>query len=61
VIAVLLAGISPADAALRQTGPEPHAGWLTGLPVVVAVALAAGSWSVPAVLAAPRGLTGPLA
>jgi hypothetical protein len=55
VIAALLAGVSPANAALRQTGPEPHAAWLTGLPVVVAVALAAGSWSVSAVLAARRG------
>jgi hypothetical protein len=56
VIVALIAGISPANAALRQTGPEPHAAaWLTGLPVIVAVALAAASWSVSAVLAARRG------
>jgi hypothetical protein len=56
VVVALVAGVSPANAALRGADAAPHApGWLSGLPILVALALAAGSWLVSTLLAARRG------
>lgn len=57
VIAALVAGVSPASAALRG-GPggirqAPH--WLAGLPLLVALALCAAAWLASVLLAARRG------
>jgi len=55
VIVALVAGISPANAALRQVKTQPHsAGWLAGLPVLVAGAMLAGSWALSTMLSARR-------
>jgi hypothetical protein len=52
----LVADVSPANAALRGSGGLPSGpAWLTGLPLLVALALAGGSWLVSTVLAARRG------
>jgi len=52
----LVADVSPANAALRGTGGLPSGpAWLAGLPLLVALALAGGSWLVSTVLAGRRG------
>jgi hypothetical protein len=56
IVATLVAGVSPANAVIRQSGPPPHlAAWPTGLPLAVTVALLAVCWAVSTVLAARRG------
>jgi hypothetical protein len=56
VIAILVAGVSPANAVIRQGGPPPHlASWPAGLPLIVTVALVAAAWTVSTALAARRG------
>jgi hypothetical protein len=56
VIAGLVASVSPANAALRQTRTHAHTpGWPTALPIVVAAILVILSWGLSAVLAARRG------
>jgi hypothetical protein len=56
VIAALVATVSPANAALRGSGGVAQApGWLTGLPLLVALALVAATWLTSTLLAARRG------
>jgi hypothetical protein len=56
VIAALVATVSPANAALRGSGGVAQApGWLTGLPLLVALALVAVTWLTSTRLAARRG------
>lgn len=55
VIAGLVAGVSPANAALRQSVPHAHApGWPAALPFVGAGILVVLSWSLSTVLAGRR-------
>jgi hypothetical protein len=56
VIAALVVTVSPANAALRGSGGVAQArGWLTGLPLLVALALVAAAWLTSTRLAARRG------
>jgi hypothetical protein len=56
VTAALVSSISPANAAIRAAGAQPHSpAWPTGLPLIAAASLLALSWAVSAVLAARRG------
>lgn len=57
VVAALVSGVSPANAAIRVAGTQPHASaWPVGPPLIAAAALLAVSWTVSALLAARRGL-----
>ena len=55
VIAALVVTVSPANAALRGSGVAQAPGWLTGLPLLVALALVAATWLTSTLLAARRG------
>jgi len=56
VILALVSDVSPASAALRGTGSAPQGtSWLPGLPVIVAAALLAASWTASTMIAARRG------
>jgi hypothetical protein len=56
VIFALVAGVSPANAALRGSGGLHHSpAWLTGLPLLVAVGMVVVAWLVSTLLAARRG------
>jgi hypothetical protein len=56
VVLALVTSVSPANAALRGSGGTLDGPpWLTGLPLLAALALAAGSWVASALLAARRG------
>jgi hypothetical protein len=56
VVIALVADVSPANAALRGAGSVSTApAWLTGLPLLVALALVAASWLVSTLVAARRG------
>jgi hypothetical protein len=56
VVLALVTSISPANAALRGSGGTlAGAPWLTGLPLLAALALTAVSWLASALLAARRG------
>jgi hypothetical protein len=56
VILALVAGISPAHAALRHAGSGPHpAASLAVLPLVAGIVLAALAWTVSTLLAPRRG------
>jgi hypothetical protein len=56
VVAALVSSISPANAAIRTTGAQPHSSaWPVGPSLIAALALLAASWAVSAVLAARRG------
>lgn len=56
VVLALVADVSPANAALRGPGSTLVASdWLTGLPLLVALALVAVSWLASTLLAARRG------
>ena len=55
VVLALVAGVSPANAALRGPGSAPVASdWLAGLPLLVALALVAVSWLASTLLAGRR-------
>jgi hypothetical protein len=57
VVAALVSSVSPANAAIRVAGTQPHASaWPVGPPLIAAAALLAVTWTVSAVLAARRGL-----
>jgi hypothetical protein len=57
VVAALISSVSPANAAIRVAGTQPHASaWPVGPPLLAAAVLLAVSWTVSAVLAARRGL-----
>lgn len=56
VVAALVSSISPANAAIRAAGAQPHSSaWPVGPSLIAALALLAASWAVSAVLAARRG------
>jgi hypothetical protein len=56
VVAALISSISPANAAIRAAGAQPHSSpWPVGPWLIVALALLAASWAVSAMLAARRG------
>lgn len=55
VTAALISGVSPANAAIREAGKQPHASaWAVASPLIVAVVLLAVTWAVSAILAARR-------
>ncbi len=55
VIAALVTSISPANAAIRDSGAHPPAASCAGLPLIAALVLLAASWAISAILAARRG------
>lgn len=56
VIAALVTSVSPANAAIRDAGAQPHsAGWPVGLTLLAALLLLAASWATSTALAARRG------
>ena len=56
VVLALVSDVSPASAALRGSGgTQQSASWLTGLPLLVALALTGVSWLVSTLVAARRG------
>lgn len=57
VVAALVSSVSPANAAIRVAGTQPHASaWPVGPSLIAALALLAVAWTVSALLAARRGL-----
>lgn len=56
VVAALVSTVSPANAAIRAAGAQPHASaWPVGPSLIIAAVLLVGSWAASAVLAARRG------
>lgn len=57
VIVALVTSISPANAAIRDAGAQPHSdAWPVGLALLAAFLLVAVSWAVSTLLAARRGI-----
>lgn len=56
VVAALVSSVSPANAAIRDSGAQPHSSpWPVATPLIAALALLIVSWAVSAMLAARRG------
>ena len=56
VVAALVSSVSPANAAIRDAGAQPHSSaWPVALPLIAALVVLAACWAISAALAARRG------
>jgi len=56
VVAALVSSVSPANAAIRAAGAQPHSSaWPVALPMIAAIVVLAASWAISATLSARRG------
>jgi hypothetical protein len=57
IVVALVTSISPANAAIRDAGSQPHSvAWPVGLLLIAALLLVVVSWAVSTLLAARRGI-----